>query len=130
MKWEHSLTPYTKINSKWIQYLDIRPDTIKLLEENICQTLFNINDSNIFWDPPLRLMTIETKWLYSWIPTSNAWWFQFFQIFSSIWLCLSVFLLFFVFWGFFNFNHPDKCVVSHCDNLSTRTNVLILSWNI
>ena len=61
MKVEHSLTPYTKINSKWIKDLDIRPDTIKLLEENIGQTLSDINDSNIFSDPPIRVLTIKRK---------------------------------------------------------------------
>ena len=61
MKLEHSPTPYTKINSKWIKDLDIRPDTIKLLEENIGQTLSHINDSNIFSDPPLRVLTRKTK---------------------------------------------------------------------
>ena len=60
MKLEHSLTPYTKINSKWIKDLDIRPDTIKRLEENIGQTLSDINDS-IFSDPPLRVMRVKTK---------------------------------------------------------------------
>uniref|UniRef100_A0A8D0S2A9 Uncharacterized protein n=1 Tax=Sus scrofa TaxID=9823 RepID=A0A8D0S2A9_PIG len=61
MKLEHSLTPYTKINSTWIKDLDIRPDTIKLLGENIGQTLSDINHSNIFLDLPLRVMTVKTK---------------------------------------------------------------------
>ena len=61
MKLEHSVTPYTKINSKWITDLDKRPDTMKLLEENIGQTLSDLNDSKIFSDPPLRVMTIKSK---------------------------------------------------------------------
>ena len=61
MKLEHSLTPYTKINSKWIQELNVRPDTIKLLEENIERTPFYINHSKIFFDPPPRVMEIKTK---------------------------------------------------------------------
>ena len=61
MKLEHSLTPYTKVNSKWIKDLNVRPDTIKLLEENIGRTLFDINCSNIFFDPPPRVMKIKTK---------------------------------------------------------------------
>ena len=61
MKLEHSLTPYTKINSKWIKDLDIRPYTIKLLEENIGQTLSDVNYSNIFSEPPPRVMTIKAK---------------------------------------------------------------------
>ena len=61
MKLEHSLTPYTKINSKWIKDLNARLDTIKLLKENIGRTLFDINRSNIFLDPPPRVMKIKTK---------------------------------------------------------------------
>ena len=54
-------TPYTKINSKWIKDLNLRPDTIKLLEENIGRTLFDINCSNIFFYPSPRVMEIKTK---------------------------------------------------------------------
>ena len=61
MKLEYSLTPYTKINSKWIRALNVRPDTIKLLEENIGRTRFDLNHSKIFFDPPPRVMEIETK---------------------------------------------------------------------
>ena len=65
MKLEHSLTPYTKTNSKWIKDLNLRPDTIKLLEENIGRTLYDINCSNIhcwiFFNPPPRVMKIKTK---------------------------------------------------------------------
>ena len=60
-KLEHSLTPYTKINSKWIWDLNVRPDTIKLLQENIGRTLLDINHSKIFFDPPPRVMKIKTK---------------------------------------------------------------------
>ena len=61
MKLEHSLTPYTKINSKCIRDLNVRPDTIKLLEENVGRTLFDINHSKIFLDPPPRVMEIKSK---------------------------------------------------------------------
>ena len=59
MKLEHSLIPYTEINSKWIKDLNVRPDTIKLLEENIGRTLYDISHSNIFLDPPPTVMKIK-----------------------------------------------------------------------
>ena len=61
MKLEHFLTPYTKINSKWIKYLNIRPETIELLEEDIGKTLSDINHSRILYDPPPRVMEIKAK---------------------------------------------------------------------
>ena len=61
MKLEHSLTPYTKINSKWSRDLNVRLDTIKLLVENIGRTLFDINHSKISFDQPPRVMEIKTK---------------------------------------------------------------------
>ena len=61
MKLEHFLTPYTKINSKWIKDLNIRPETIKLLEENIGITLSNIHHSRILYDPSPRILEIKAK---------------------------------------------------------------------
>ena len=61
MKLEHFLTPYTKMNSKWIKDLNVRPETIKLLEENIGKTLSDIHHSRILYDPPPRILEIKTK---------------------------------------------------------------------
>ena len=61
MKLEHFLTPYTKIKSKWIKDLNERPETIKLLEENIGRTLDDINHSKILYDPLPRVMEIKMK---------------------------------------------------------------------
>ena len=61
MKLEHFITPYTQINSKWVKDLNVRPETIKLLEENIHRTLNDINQSKILYDPPPRVMEIKTK---------------------------------------------------------------------
>ena len=61
MKLEHFLTPYTKINSKGVKDLNVRPDTIKLLEENIGKTLSDINHHRILYDPSPRVVEIKAK---------------------------------------------------------------------
>ena len=61
MKLEHFPTPYTEVNSKWIKDLNVRPESIKLLEENIGKTLSDINHSRILYDPPPRILEIKAK---------------------------------------------------------------------
>ena len=61
MKLEQFLPPYTKIKSEWIEHLNVRPETIKLLEENTGRTLDDINQTKILYDPPPRVMEIKTK---------------------------------------------------------------------
>ena len=61
MKLEHFLTLHTKINPKWIKDLNVRPETIKLLEENIGNTLSDIHHSRILYDPPPRILEIKAK---------------------------------------------------------------------
>ena len=61
MKLEHFLIPYTKINSKWIKDLNVRPEIVKLLKENIGRTLNDINQSKILCVPPPRVTEAKTK---------------------------------------------------------------------
>ena len=61
MKLKHFITPYTKINFKWINDLNVRPETIKLLKENTGKTLSDISHSRILYDPPPRIMEIKAK---------------------------------------------------------------------
>ena len=61
MKLEHSQTPFTEINSKWIKDLNVRPETIKVLEENIGKIVSDVNHSRILYDPPPRVIEIKAK---------------------------------------------------------------------
>ena len=94
MKLEHSLTPYTQINSKWIKYLNVRLDTIKLLEEIIGRNLFDINHSKTFFDPPPSIMKIYKQ-------KQNKWDIIFFLINLFIYLFLAALVLHCCTWAFF-----------------------------
>ena len=72
MKLDHFLTPHTKINSKWIKNLNVRQETIKLLEENIGKTLSDINQSRILYDPPPRMLEIKAK-INKWDLIKSIW---------------------------------------------------------
>ena len=61
MKLKHFITPYTKITEKWLKDLDVRPETIELLEENIGRILDDVNQSKILYGPPPRVIEIKTK---------------------------------------------------------------------
>ena len=61
MKLKHFITPYTKITEKWLKDLDVRPETIELLEENIGRILDDVNQSKILYDPPPRVIEIKTE---------------------------------------------------------------------
>ena len=65
MKLEYFLTPHTKINSKWIKDLNVKPETMKLLEENIGKTLSDINHSRILYDPPPIVMEIKAFFFFN-----------------------------------------------------------------
>ena len=70
MKLEHFLTPYTKINSKWIKDLSVRPEIIKPLEGNRGKTLSDINHSRILYDPPPRILETKAK-INKWDPIKS-----------------------------------------------------------
>ena len=96
MKLEHVLTPYTKINSKWIKDLNVIPETIKLLEENLKKTLSDINHSRILYGPPPRILEIKAK-IHKWGLSQKAL------------FCQKLLILFYVLnWGICNKRQTEK----------------------